>query len=190
MIDFAGNAGKHVLVTPEDLLGGDYTEEEVKLAKKVAKENPGEDVLANLEKARRELKAMMAKLQSKVKATVSSFNPFEVLAMSQPDPSKEAYREPMSKQQAEKLKSFNVKDKQMEGLSRLEAQKLIGSLEARRRLGLCSLNQLSTLKKYCDCPTNLPFRQASKAMTYLADVARWSNAPEHRAVLNQMVARK
>jgi superfamily II DNA or RNA helicase len=190
VVDFAGNAGKHVLVTPEDLLGGDYTEEEVKLAKKVAKEAPGSDVIANLEAARRELKAMMAKLQSKVKATVVQFSPFEVLRMEPPDPSKEAYREPMTDAQVARLKTHNIKDAQMKGLSKLEAQKLLGSLDTRRRLGLCSLNQLSTLRKYCDAPTNLPFRQASKAMTYLAETARWSTAPEHRQVLNQMVAKR
>jgi superfamily II DNA or RNA helicase len=186
VIDFAGNAGKHTLVTPEDLLGGDYSEEEVKLAKKLAKEFPGQDVLASLEAARRELKAMMAKLQSKVKATVQSFNPFEVLAMSQPDPSQERFREPMTLGQVEKLRGFNVKEAQMKGLSKLEAQKLIGSLQVRRNLGLCSLNQLHVLKKHCDPPTNLPFRQASKAMQYLAD----SNWKPDKDVLQAMVAKR
>jgi superfamily II DNA or RNA helicase len=190
VIDFAGNAGKHVLVTPEDLLGGDYTEEEVKLAKKVAKEAPGSDVIANLEAARRELKAMMAKLQSKVKATVQQFDPFTLLGTDHPDPNKERFREPMTAQQKESLKKFNIKDKQMENLSHIEAAKLIQRLAHRRRLGLCSLNQLATLRKYCDAPTNLPFRQASQAMTYLAETARWSTAPEHRAALNQMVAKR
>jgi superfamily II DNA or RNA helicase len=190
VIDFHGNAGRHTLVTPEDILGGDYSDEEVKLAKKVAKEAPGSDVIANLEAARRELKAMMAKLQSKVKATVQQFDPFTLLGTDHPDPNKERFREPMTAQQKESLKKFNIKDKQMENLSHIEAAKLIQRLAHRRRLGLCSLNQLATLKKFCDCPTNLTFRKASQAMTYLTETARWSTAPEHRAVLNQMVARK
>ncbi len=187
VIDFAGNAGKHVLVTPEDLLGGDYTEEEVKLAKKVAKENPGDDVLANLEKARRELKAMMAKLQSKVKATVTRFNPFELLHMEAPDRSKEAYREPATPQQLATLKtSFNCKDKQLEGLSRLEAQKLLGSLQTRRRLGLASLNQVAVLQKHGVTNPNIPFKVASRAIDYIAK----SNWQPDRKVLQEMVARK
>jgi superfamily II DNA or RNA helicase len=190
VVDFAGNAGKHTLVTPEDLLGGDYTDEEVKLAKKAAKEGVDGDVLENLAAARKELKAMMAKLQSKVKATVQEFNPFQVLSMADPDPHKEAYREAMTPGQADKLATFNIKPAQMRGLSKLEAQKLIGSLQVRRNLGLCSLNQLAVLKKHCDAPTNLPFKQASKAMTYLAGDCQWNPTPEQRAVLQGMVSRK
>jgi superfamily II DNA or RNA helicase len=186
VVDFAGNAGKHTLIAPEDLLGGDYSDEEVKLAKKVAKECPGQDVLANLEAARKELKAMMAKLQSKVKATVVEFSPFKVLAMSEPDTGMEKFREDMSPNQAEMLAKFNVKPAQMKGLSKLEAQKLIGTLQKRRNLGLCSLNQLHVLQKYCTPPTNLPFSQASKAMQYVAD-SKWQ--PD-REVLQKMVARR
>jgi superfamily II DNA or RNA helicase len=186
VIDFAGNAGKHCLVTPEDLLGGDYTEEEVKLAKKVAKEAPGQDVLANLEAARRELKAMMARLQSKVKATVQSFDPFSILHSTPPDPGMERFREDMSPYQADKLAKFRVKPDQMKGLSKLEAQKLIGTLERRQKLGLCSLNQLAVLQKYSNPPVNLPFRQASKAMQYIAD----SNWKPDREVLQAMVTKR
>jgi superfamily II DNA or RNA helicase len=190
VVDYAGNAGKHTLVTPEDLLGGDYSEEEVKLAKKVAKEAPGSDVIANLEAARRELKAMMAKLQSKVKASVQTFDPFALLGTEHPDPHKERFREPMTPRQREQLTKFRVKEEQMKHLSDVEADKLIQRLGHRAKLGLCSLNQLNTLRKFCDAPTNLPFRQASQAMTYLAETARWSTAPEHREFLNRMVARK
>jgi superfamily II DNA or RNA helicase len=186
VIDFGGNAGKHVLVTPEDILGGDYSDEEITLAKKVAKEAPGQDVLANLEAARKELKAMMARLQSKVKATVQSFNPFEVLAMAVPDAGAEKFREEMTPAQVDRLGKHNIKPAQMKGLSKLEAQRLLGSLEKRRNLGLCSFNQLRVLKAHCNPPTNLPFRQASKAMQYIAD----SNWKPDREVLQAMVARK
>ena len=37
VLDFVGNATKHALMTPEDLLGGDYSDEEVEEAKKKAK---------------------------------------------------------------------------------------------------------------------------------------------------------
>ena len=190
VIDFCGNAGRHSLVTPEDILGGDYTDEEVALAKKVAKESPGSDVIANLEAARRELKAMMAKLQSKVKATVVQFNPFQVLSMPDPDSSKERFREPMTSQQADALARYNVKPKQMEGLSKLEAQKLLGTLTVRARHGLASLNQMATLKKHIDTPTNLPFKQASKAITFLAGECQWNPSVEQKALLSAMVARR
>jgi hypothetical protein len=78
----------------------------------------------------------------------------------------------------------------MKNLSKLEAQKLIGSLQVRRNLGLCSLNQLAVLKKHCEPPTNLPFRAASKAMTFLAETCGWNPSPEQKATLQGMVARK
>lgn len=186
LLDFYGNSGRHSLVTPEDLLGGDYSDEEVKLAKEQAKNEVGADVLANLAAARRELKAMMAKIQSKVKATVSAFDPFSCLHMAPPDASKERFREPMTEGQLVKLKGFNLRDNQMKGLSKLEAQKLIGSLQVRRNLGLCSLNQLSVLQRHCDPPVNLTFRQASQAMNYLAE----SNWNPDRSVLQGMVAKR
>jgi superfamily II DNA or RNA helicase len=187
VVDFAGNAGKHTLIAPEDLLGGDYSDEEVKLAKKVAKECPGQDVLANLEAARKELKAMMAKLQSKVKATVTGFDPFSLLHMEAPDPGQERFREPATKAQLETLlTSFKVKQDRTKNLSKLEAQKLIQSLSRRKSLGLATLNQIAALSKYSNPFVNLPFRQASKAMQYLAD-SGWN--PD-REVLQKMVDRQ
>ncbi len=190
VVDYCGNAGKHVLITPEDLLGGDYTEEEVKLAKKAAKENPGADVIEGLEAARRELKAMMARLQSKVKATVVGFDPFALLGTEHPDPNKERFREPITEQQKSSLAKFNIKPAQMQQLSHLEAAKLIQRLGHRMKLGLCSLNQLSTLRKYCDAPTNLPFKQASRAMTYIAETCGWNPTAEQKTVLQGMVAKR
>lgn len=190
VVDFCGNAGKHSLVTPEDLLGGDYTEEEVKLAKKKAKEQPESDALANLAAARKELKAMMAKLQSKVKATVNSFDPFSVLRLKAPEDREERFREPATRDQLHKLTtSYNVKEERLKGMSKLEAQKLIGTLQVRRNLGLASLNQLSKLQEFCQPPTNLPFRKASKAMAYLSETCGWRPSAEQRAVLQQMVTK-
>lgn len=187
VVDFCGNAGKHSLVTPEDLLGGDYTEEEVKLAKKKAKEQPESDALANLAAARKELKAMMAKLQSKVKATVTGFDPFGVLKMKVPEPAQERFREPASQDQLRMLETtFKVRPDRLKNLSKLEAQKLIGTLKTRRNLGLASLNQLAALQKHCNPPTNLSFRKASKAMDYLAN-SQWR--PDV-AVLQAMVEGK
>lgn len=190
IVDFAGNAGKHVLVTPEDLLGGDYTEEEVKLAKKVAKDSPGADVIANLEAARRELKAMMARLQSKVKATVVGFDPFSLLGTEHPDPNKERFREPITAQQKASLEKFKIKPQQMSQLSSLEAAKLIQRLGHRSKLGLCSLNQLAAMRRHIDAPTNTTFKQASKAMTYIAETCGWNPTAEQKATLMEMVKRK
>jgi hypothetical protein len=181
VIDFAGNAGKHTLVTPEDILGGNYTDDEVKLAKKLAKETPGLDVIANLEAARRALKAMMRRIESKVTATVEEFSPFTVLHMKAVGDKGSG---PINRAQVEELTKHRVRPDHLEGLSQAEAQKLLVTLRTRSRLGLCSFNQLRTLQKYCDPPVNLTMRQASRALTYLNEVANWN--PD-RAVLQKMV---
>lgn len=185
VVDFAGNAGRHSLVTPEDLLGGDYTEEEVKLAKKKAKEGADVDTLANLEAARRELKAMMAKLQSKVKARVNSFDPFACLHLKAPEHAQERFREEASPQQLSMLQNtFKVKEERLRGLSKLEAQKLIGTLKTRRNLGLCSINQLAVLQRHGIDDVNMTFSKASKLIDYIAQ-SDWRPNPD---VLRNMVS--
>lgn len=184
VVDFMGNAGKHALVTPEDILGGDYTDAELKLAKKKAKEGADVDTLANLDAARRELKAMMAKLQSKVKARVSAFDPFQCLHMAAPEAAQERFREAATPQQLSMLQTtFKVKEERLRGLSKLEAQKLIGTLKTRRNLGLCSLNQLAVLQRHGIDDVNMTFSKASKLIDYIAN----SNWRPDQQVLQSMV---
>ncbi len=191
LVDYCGNAGRHSLITPEDLLGGDYSEEEIKLAKKKAKEGADVDTLANLEAARRELKAMMAKLQSKVKARVTTFDPFGVLRMKPPESAQERFREPASADQLRMLNTtFNVKEERLKGLSKLEAQRLIGTLKTRRNLGLASLNQMAKLQEVLsEVPTNLTFSKASKAIQYLAEGCGWRPDASQKTILQGMVTR-
>jgi superfamily II DNA or RNA helicase len=90
VLDFVGNAGKHSLVGPVDVLGGDYTEEEVKAAKAKMRDEfadgdgQARDVHKALKEARNELKALAARMQAakaKVKAQVTSFDPFTTLGL-------------------------------------------------------------------------------------------------------------
>lgn len=183
VIDYAGNSGKHTLVTPEDLLGGDYSEEEVKLAKKAAKEGVAGDVLEGLEAARRELKAMMAKLQSKVKAQVQTFNPFEVFNMKPTDTQKLAkYSQPATDGQIAALEKFGVPRAELEGVSKLAASKLLGNCVERSRLGLASFKQMKVLKKHGVTKVNIPFKVASKMIDFIAK----SNWNPDRAKLLEM----
>ncbi len=172
VFDYCGNSGKHSLVTPEDLLGGDYSDEEVKLAKKKAKESPGSDTIANLEKARAELRAMMATIQSKVKAQVKEFNPFEALGMErQPE------GPPIAPHQKRSLvETWKYTDKQLEGLTHGEAAKLIKTLYTRAKLGLASHKQMTILKRHGVTRTNIGFRVASHAIDYLAK-SNWRPDP-------------
>lgn len=180
VIDFCGNSGKHTLVTPEDLLGGDYSDEEKKEAKRLSKENPGTDVIANLQKARSEIKAMMSKLQSQVKATVQAFNPFEAFKLD-----RAGGGPPINPHQRDALAKFKVKPAEMDGLSQEAAAKLIRTLGTRMKLGLASVRQLDVLKKHGVTQTNIRFRTASQAIDYIASTG-WKPDP---VVLARMVSK-
>lgn len=169
LVDFCGNAGKHTLITPEDLLGGDYSEEEVKLAKKAAKEGVPGDVIEGLEAARRELKAMMAKLQSKVKAQVQHFDPFTVFNMKPTETQRLAkYSQPATDGQLAALEKFGVPKAELKEVSKLAASKLLSNCVERSKLGLASFKQMRILKRHGVTKVNLSFRQASKMIDYIA----------------------
>jgi superfamily II DNA or RNA helicase len=177
VIDFCGNAGKHSLITPEDLLGGSYTDDEVKKAKELAKELPELETLELLDAARRELKAMMARIESRVKAKVTSFDPFSTLHLKEPPRQQELYREPITLGQQQRLSQrFRMTGEKMQGLSKLEAQKLIGTLEKRQNLGLASLAQLHTLQKYGIDQINISFTTASRMINYISSTG-WNPSP-------------
>jgi len=174
VFDYCGNSGKHTLVTPEDLLGGDYSAEEVKLAKKKAKEAPGTDVGANLKAAREELKAAMAAMRSKVKAQVDNFDPFKITGTKPV----EGDGPPINPHQRKTLKdSFKLTEPELKGLTQDGAAKLIRSLATRRKLGLASHAQCRVLSKNGVTRTNISFRTASKLIDYIAST-NWRPDPE------------
>lgn len=184
LLDFYGNSGKHTLCSPEDILGGDYSEEEVKLAKEKAKETPGQDVLESLAQARCELKAMMAKIQSKVKAQVHTFSPFETFGIKLEDSQKlSRFSQPASKAQIEHLVKFGMKPEELKDISKVAASKLINNCHVRMNLGLASYKQLQLLRKHGVDQKNLSFKTASKIITYISS-SNWRPDP---AVLQQMV---
>lgn len=164
VFDYCGNSGKHTLVTPEDLLGGDYSDEEVKLAKKKAKEASGADVGANLKAARAELQAAMAAMKSKVKAQVDQFDPFKITGTKPV----EGGGPPINPHQRQTLMSYKLTEAEMKGLSQEGAAKLIRTLGTRRKLGLASHAQCRVLSRHQVPTTKLSFRVASKMIDYIA----------------------
>lgn len=175
ILDFVGNSGKHTLVTPEDILGGDFTEEEKRLAKKLAKEKPGADVIENLIAARAQLKAAMAKMRSKVKAQVEMFDPFKA----SPKP---VQVPPMNPHQRKTLERMRFNQDDLKGLDQEGAAKLIKKFQFRASRGLASHPQLKVLKKYGVTKENLYVKDASKMIDYIASTGWKPDA----AVLKRM----
>lgn len=177
--DFVGNAGKHSLISPIDVLAGDYRPAVVKKAKEIAKEEGTGDPIDQLARAELEVKVLAAQMKaSKVTHSATQFNPFGVLNMKGP-PVGEYDRKPMSDKQSAYLRRYlELTPGDMENLGKREATRLIGAEETRRRLHLASFPQLKVLRKHGVTYLNISKRNAAAALAYVrqhrSGVARMS----------------
>lgn len=177
VLDFVGNATKHALITPEDLLGGDYSDEEVEEAKRKGKESPGGDVRARLEEARKELARVAAAVRSKVSASVRSFNPFAVLDVDLTSTTREDMRWgrlPATESQKEALGKMKVPPAAIASISEREARKLLMERNRRHDAGLATYAQLAQLKRYGLDDKSVSFKNAGRALTYVAQECNWN----------------
>lgn len=171
ILDFVGNSQKHDLVTAVDVLGGKYTEAEVKDAKKRIRS--GGDVLASLAEARERLKALAQRAKVEVKSEVVSFDPFSVLGLSIQDGDRFANVGQFGARRAHpgqlaQLAVWGLKQTDIEGLSFRGAKRLIDKCLARKAAGLCTYKQLSTLQRFGVTDLNLTFDRATAALDYIA----------------------
>lgn len=177
ILDFVGNATKHALMTPEDLLGGDYSDEELKLAKKKAKDNAGQNPQKLLEEARRELAAVAAAVRSKVAAQVRNFNPFNVLNVDLTSTTRQDMRWgrlPPTEKQLAALAAMKVPASAVKSMSQREASQLLQERGRRMEAGLATYAQLAQLKKYGLDNPDVTFRGAGAALTYVSSECNWS----------------
>lgn len=175
VLDFAGNAGKHSLVSPFDVLAGKYTDEEVELAKDIAGNKPGIQANVALEAARDEIRARAKK---KVTARVSSFDPFAILHVSQEENDQDwqfGRREPTQPQ----LNLLAAKGIETKGLSFRQASKLIGTVKKRQDLGLATFKHLKILQRHGITDINLSFSKASSLVDLIAGHG-WKTPPRDR----------
>ena len=93
VVDFAGNAGRHKLMTSADILGGNVSDEAVELAASMARKAgkpmrmdetllAAEEELKRREERRQAEIARKARLVAKAQFSVQSVNPFDVLQVS------------------------------------------------------------------------------------------------------------
>ncbi len=171
LLDFVSNSGKHDLVTPEDLLGGKYTDEEVALAKKARRLGQGGDVRAELEKARSELRRLAAaSSKARVTASVREFDPFRALGIHIADSKKYStgWGNPIPTGLWDALVKKGVGEDELRKLSRGAAGKLYTELKRRTKENLCTVKQSRILMKYGVDPQTVTFERASEAIDYIA----------------------
>jgi type I site-specific restriction endonuclease len=170
VLDFVGNAGKHTLVDPVDALAGNHTDEEVEEVKKLIKKGNAADIREALKEAREKLARAAMAAKVRVKSRETQWDPFKILDVDLGDSERYTRRfgfKPPSERQADALKKFGIDDKELEGLSRSAASKLLDSLFKRKADGLASLKQVKQLKKYGIVETAVKADRAKEAMAYL-----------------------
>jgi superfamily II DNA or RNA helicase len=179
ILDFVGNSGKHDLMAVEDVLGGKYTDAEVKKAKLAAKVSGGsEDVTEALERARAALREMAKLSAGVIKSRTEMFNPFRVLSIPD-DSSPVAARDkrPASARQVEALEKFGVNRREMIGMAFVDASKLLDSLIVRARDGLATYRQMKQLREYGVAKADkVAFADAKLAMDFIAR-CRYAKSP-------------
>lgn len=176
LLDFVGNSGKHALICPADILGGDFSAEEVERAKALAKTRPTEDQLVLLEVARAQLQAVAREVKARVSATSREFFPFQVLHINQRELELTRQRwgaVAATAGQLEALKRAGLKSDELDRLDKAGASKLLAAIIKRRELGLASYKQLAVLSKFGVAEQRIHFTNATRAIDYLASVD-WS----------------
>jgi superfamily II DNA or RNA helicase len=168
ILDFVGASTKHALMTAVDVLGGNYSEAEVKLAKKKAKS--GGDARAALEQARKELLQLASATKAKVTATVRPFDPFRVLGLSIVDEDRYATRfggKPASSVQVAKLAAWGVPQQELNGLSTKAASRLIDRCQDRTKQGLATYKMMRQLQRFGITDLDISFDRAKAGLTYI-----------------------
>jgi superfamily II DNA or RNA helicase len=172
VLDFVGNSGKHSLASIEDVLGGKYTEAEIKVAKKKTA-NGVANTLEALRQARAELAALAAKAKATVKARVEVFSPFaKLMGIDMGGLEKNLVKfghKPMEAWQREILMKMGLKARDLQGFSKQHASKMIAESERRykHKPRLATFGQLRQLEKFGVARPDLTFDRAHAAMNYL-----------------------
>lgn len=174
VLDFCGVSGKHKLVSPVDILGGEQPPEIVDLAhRKMQTAGRSMTVDEAIEEAKEQIAQQRRreedekKRREAVKATAQArlvkVDPFNVLDVHGPQQDADSRRsEPATENQRKFLARMGVVDNQ--GLSKKEASKLIAGLSERRRRGLCTFKQAAFLKRNGIDPRGVTFQDAMMAI--------------------------
>lgn len=173
IIDFAGNSGRHKLITTADILGGKYNDDEIEMAERRAKESgQSVDMTEELEKARQELlerkrleEANRRKLVGKAIYRSKNVDPFNTLDI---EPERERGWD-SGKVLSEKQKSVLMKmGINPDDYSYHQCCQLVGEQVRRWTQGLCTMKQAKLLKKHGYETKDMTMKDASAIIDKLA----------------------
>lgn len=190
VLDFVGNS-KHPLVTVTDILGGNYEPAEVEAAKKRVRDGELVDPQVMLREARqRELERLARQTKSRVKSSVRSFDPFRVYSLGQEDRYVQRFGEKAATEgQLHALRESGIEERDLEGLSKRGASKLLDIIHDRRKRGLCTYKQLRQLQRFGVTETEVTYARASAAITYISQKG-WERERVDPKMLNEIIHHK
>jgi superfamily II DNA or RNA helicase len=153
IIDFVGNCGRHKLCTTADILGGNYSEEEVaKASQKAKSSNVPVDMTEALDEARREIEeakrreaAKRAAIICRAKYSATSVDPFDVFQIHKTPERGWDKRKTLSDKQIELLQKQGIST---DNISYSEGKQLLDEVFRRFKNNECSYKQVKMLKKF------------------------------------------
>jgi len=176
VLDFVGNAGRHKLIHPADVLGGKYSDDIVELANRNAEQRDGpvditsELVQAEREWERRKRKEQEAQARKNLRgkstykfAKVDPFDVFHIVPCREPQWHKG--RQPTMKQ-LECLEKRNIPIP--DGLTFAHASQLIDTMIKRGRADLCTFKQAKLVEKFGYDASEMGFKDASALIDKIA----------------------
>ena len=182
VIDFAGNCGRHKLVTCVSILGGRHVDDDVvERANELAKNSDEavdpdkiigeaeEQLKAEAEERRRRIVAKRAKLRAKVKYGTRTVDPFDTLDVSVPVGTTK-YERGATDKQIDFLAKHCIN---AESFTFRQASKVTITIIDRLKKGLSTPRQISTLKKYGVTAIEMTRAEASAEINTIAVREGW-----------------
>lgn len=186
VVDFVGNNGRHRLITTVDLLGGQYSEDVVVLAQKIAERKGMIEVTQALDDAERELRDQReqvrkrdlerqrkrrAHLKPRAIYTTTTTDPFDVLEIT-------PWREKgwdKGKQITPKMATLLERQGvDVTDLTFTKARQLVVEIISRMNSNKCSLKQANILKKR-GLSTDVSRKEASVLIDGIAEREGWGS---------------
>lgn len=178
VLDFAGNSGKHKLVTAADVLGGKVSDEAIERAVEFAKrtgkpmrvgemlDDEEQKIQEEREAKRIAEEARRAKLTAKVNVAWQKVDAFNLLQI-KPQTKERAWDDgkTFSEKQAAFLKRNGIDPAT---ITYGQGKQLMAVMGQRRESGLCTLNQMKTLRKYGVNTDAVTYEHAHKIIDAIA----------------------
>lgn len=183
ILDFTGVSGRHKLVTPADVLGGNYPQEDVDAASRMLEDENGIDVTDALERAKRAREASRDDTAEAQRVAEIVGNRHKIMALAKymlmpqdvfggpvdyvPRERDWARGKPPTEKQLDILEKRGFDREASNQLSRAECSRIISEIFIRQEAGLATLKQCRALSKRGINTAGMTFEAASAAMDRL-----------------------